>query len=117
MSRTDETILAAWTDVLAERRRQVEVEIWTPAHDDRHDRGEIALAAACYALWTALASRGEQSKARAQDLVRRWWPWAFIWWKPTDRRRDLVKAGALILAEIERLDRAALIAKETEHGW
>ena len=28
-------------------------------------------------------------------------------WKPTDRRRDLVKAGALILAEIERLDRAA----------
>ena len=30
------------------------------------------------------------------------------WWKPTDCRRDLVKAGALILAEIERLDRAAL---------
>lgn len=27
-----------------------------------------------------------------------------------DRRRDLVKAGALILAEIERLDRAALRA-------
>ena len=33
------------------------------------------------------------------------WPWVRRWWKPTDRRRDLVKAGALILAEIERLDR------------
>ena len=28
---------------------------------------------------------------------------------PEGRRRDLEKAGALILAEIERLDRAALI--------
>lgn len=34
------------------------------------------------------------------------WPWDESWWKPTNRRRDLVKAGALILAEIERLDRA-----------
>lgn len=29
------------------------------------------------------------------------------WWKPKDRRRNLVKAGALIVAEIERLDRLA----------
>jgi hypothetical protein len=36
------------------------------------------------------------------------------WWKPTNRRRDLVKAGALILAEIERLDRAAGIKVEAE---
>jgi len=35
------------------------------------------------------------------------WTWERAWWKPTTRRRDLVKAGALILAEIERLDRAA----------
>ena len=28
------------------------------------------------------------------------------WFKPTTPRRDLVKAGALIIAEIERLDRA-----------
>jgi hypothetical protein len=33
------------------------------------------------------------------------WPWAPELWKPANARRDLVKAGALILAEIERLDR------------
>jgi hypothetical protein len=36
------------------------------------------------------------------------WPWDLKWWKPTTPRRDLVKAAALIVAEIERLDRAAL---------
>jgi len=40
----------------------------------------------------------------------RTWPWAEKWWKPKNERRDLVKAAALILAEIERLDRAAGIA-------
>jgi hypothetical protein len=37
----------------------------------------------------------------------RYWPWEDKWWKPKDRRRDLVRAGALIVAEIERLDRLA----------
>lgn len=32
-------------------------------------------------------------------------PWDEKWWKPKNPRRDLVKAGALILAEIERIDR------------
>jgi hypothetical protein len=43
------------------------------------------------------------------------WPqdWEF---KPADPRRMLVKAGALILAEIERLDRAALAATEQKGG-
>lgn len=35
------------------------------------------------------------------------WCWDRSWWKPTTPRRDLVKAAALILAEIERIDRAA----------
>lgn len=35
------------------------------------------------------------------------------WWKPKDYRSNLVKSGALILAELERLDRAAL-AKEPQ---
>jgi hypothetical protein len=35
------------------------------------------------------------------------WPWEASWFKPSTARRDLIKAGALILAEIERLDRAA----------
>ena len=87
-------------DVLAERRRQVEQEGWTPEHDDQHAKGEMAFAAASYAM----------SSAR-HPLVMKYgvpgnWPWAAEWWKPTTRRHDLVKAGALILAEIERIDRA-----------
>jgi hypothetical protein len=82
-------------DVAAERRRQVEAEGWTPEHDDEHGAGEMAAAAACYAL----------NAAGCGCEVARNWPWDGSWWKPTTSRRDLVKAGALILAEIERLDR------------
>ena len=42
---------------------------------------------------------------RRPVFLRRWWPWSLDWWKPKDPRRDLVRAGALIVAEIERLDR------------
>ena len=84
-------------DVLAERRRQIEAEGWTPEHDDEHGAGEMAAAAACYAL----------NAAGCGCEVARNWPWDGSWWKPSTARRDLVKAAALILAEIERLDRAA----------
>jgi len=34
------------------------------------------------------------------------WPWGSEWWKPSkDPIRDLVKAGALIAAEIDRLQK------------
>lgn len=93
-------------DVLAERRRQVEAEGWMPEHDDEHADGELSIAAACYAL----SGAGWRSQA-AREL----WPrsWRLAWWKPTTPRRDLVKAAALILAEIERLDRAE--APKTQH--
>lgn len=87
-------------DVLLERQRQIEQEGWTPEHDDRHGQGEMASAAAAYAV--ASIAPGE-----FQDCHPSLWPWDFIWWKSSARRRMLVKAGALILAEIERLDRAA----------
>ena len=36
-----------------------------------------------------------------------WWPWDEKWWKPfPDPIRNLVKSAALIVAEIERLQRA-----------
>lgn len=93
----------AAADVLAERRRQIEQEGWTPAHDDEYlMRGSLARAASCYAL----------SSLGLKVAVPGGWPWASEWWKPTTPRRDLVKAGALILAEIERLDRHA--AKQGE---
>ncbi len=95
-------------DVLLERARQISAEGWLPQHDDTHDRGELADAAACYAI---LAGKGATATEFDQPG---WWPWHWTWWKSTTRRRDLVKAGALIIAEIERLDRLAAYAKHKE---
>lgn len=85
-------------DVICERLRQKYGEGWTVEHDDTHVNGELAAAAANYALYHT---------PFGGDLPNHIWPWAAEWWKPTTSRRDLVKAGALIIAEIERLDRAA----------
>lgn len=98
-----ETMTKAAEDVLAERQRQRDVEGWTPEHDDTHTAGELAQAAAAYAFYCTEAENGQPT---AVEL----WPtnWSEDWWKASDdSRRNLVKAGALILAEIERLDRAA----------
>ncbi|HGJ8134585.1 TPA: hypothetical protein ACUUB1_003188 [Pseudomonas aeruginosa] len=86
------------------RRRLVENEGRTPEHDDEHDNGEMARAAACYAL----AGSSAPNDGTAALLVSLAWPWDQQWWKPTSARRDLVKACALALAEIERLDRACI---------
>lgn len=103
-------------DVLDERRRQQEVEGWTPEHDDQHKNGEMPRAAGLYAISAGFASKyleGETKTCPVPDG----WPWAPEWWKPANARRDLVKAGALILAEIERMDRAALPPNDEEiHG-
>jgi hypothetical protein len=90
-------------DVLAERQRQVSAEGWTPDHDDEHRDGAMAIAAACYAM------QGLPSRVSG-ELVGKLWPWtgwAWKWCKPKDKRSNLIRAAALLLAEIERLDRAA----------
>src|SRR6185312_4338374 len=92
----DELTQAA-RDVLAERRRQITTEGWTPEHDDEHTNCAMSRAAACYALDAAGYSTHHDS----------FWPWDWKFWKPGEPRRNLVKAGALIQAEIERIDRAA----------
>jgi hypothetical protein len=107
--------MTAIEDIAAERRRQVSEEGWTPAHDDEHHYGEMARAAACYALASVdskplCATLGANFAGMTVwggqvALTTLLWPWAAKWWKPKDRRRDLVKAAALIVAEIERLDR------------
>lgn len=91
-------------EIAAERARQMGAEGWDIKHDDEHDRGELAYAAACYAFVAGDQGRGEPSEWRA-PLV--YWPWDQSWWKPKDARRNLIRAAALIVAEIERLDRAA----------
>ncbi|HFH4397588.1 TPA: hypothetical protein ACGJ1E_004058 [Pseudomonas aeruginosa] len=86
----------AWLDVQAERRRQVTAEGWTPEHDDLYCAAELPRAAAAYIL------NGANDEAPAI------WPFVAKWWKPRDARSNYVRASALILAEIERLDRAGI---------
>lgn len=108
-------------DVLAERQRQVSAEGWTPEHDDEHGNGELAFAAACYAhqasarSWV-LSDLPDGAERYAQDDPPNDWPdsWDTSWWKPKNPRRDLVRAAALLLAEIERIDRAS--SGDTEGG-
>jgi hypothetical protein len=94
------TTTRALADVAAERARQIDVEGWTTEQDDGLEFEELPIAAVCYII------------ADAYDSVPEPWPFAVHWWKPKDRRRNLVRAGALILAEIERLDRIADAADE-----
>jgi hypothetical protein len=88
------------TLITEERLRQIEVEGWTPEHDSDkdHSKGQLALAGAVYARHYAIPNITN---------VEVLWPWDMIWWKPTpnDPIRQLVKAGALIAAEIDRLQR------------
>lgn len=109
----------AAADVLAERRRQQEGERWSTQHDDTHVGGELAHAAACYAMKAGIGSLWMRDNGTTVEPANyattpsppaELWPWAPSWWKPKDRRRDLVRAAALLLAEIERLDRAKALA-------
>lgn len=65
---------------------------WGDAHDDEHEEGELADAGGCYAIY-------------ADVHVPTAWPWDEEWWRPKTRRRNLIRAAALIIAEIEKMDR------------
>lgn len=89
--------------IAAERDRQVSEEGWTPEHDDAHTHGELAKAAGVYAM----PFNGSWKESE--------WPW-----EPESLRfhhgggnggrvRELVKAGALLAAEIDRLQRLSVV--------
>lgn len=87
--------------IMAERQRQIDVEHWTASHDDQiHYEAELLRAAMAYLKF---AHHPEKYVDAPPDN----WPWGPEWWKPSDPIRNLVKAGALIAAEIDRLQRAA----------
>nr|WP_314540037.1 hypothetical protein [uncultured Massilia sp.] len=109
-------------DVLVERGRQVEAEGYDPDHDDAHVSDEIAAYAAYYVMppavrdWPA-EETGHGATWGAAIIPEGWGPP-----KPGDRRRELVKAGALVLAEIERIDRGGahpggLVCDVPPSGW
>jgi hypothetical protein len=92
--------------IAEERQRQIDKEGWTPEHDDTHGAGEMSAAAGVYALMAS----GYHTQ-NPKELIANYWPpeWA-DWFKPKDRLSNLVRAGALIAAEIDRLNRK----KETQ---
>lgn len=88
--------------ILEERKRQIRREGFTEQHDDQeHHKRELLTAALCYA-------QNVYNKRPASKFVPGAWPWDVDEYKPTpdDPVKQLVKAGALIAAEIDRLLRA-----------
>ena len=107
--------------IAAERERQIEVEGWTPEHDDEHSDGELCDAASCYypcGLNPSYVIRVLEGTSEPR------WPWDWRWFKPfdnehrgyfpvVDRVRCLVKAGALAFAEEDRLERQGLTGRQS----
>lgn len=99
--------------IAAERMRQVSEEGWTEEHDDIHRDEELACAACYYAMPEEIGDR-EEIGVRVTPIFFFPETWDLEWAKrttPKDRIRDLAKAGALIAAEIDRLQR------RTETGY
>lgn len=80
--------------IAAERTRQIEQLNYTPEWDSGYNNKQLSQAAACYLL-AYINDNKEISKG---------WPWYDTYWKPGDDIRMLEKAGALIAAEIDRLN-------------
>ncbi|AJO81744.1 hypothetical protein TO66_16160 [Pseudomonas sp. MRSN 12121] len=102
---------ASLQSVLAERIRQIQIHCFYPEQDEEFVDGDLAIAAACYATEAFVQATETEGAMR---IVPESWPWMAVTWRPKDQRRNLVKAGALILAEIDRLDRAAASAQKEE---
>lgn len=86
--------------IAAERQRQIDEELWTAEHDDHHENAELLEAAISYV--------GASIPRHVRNIRPAfWWPvdWDLRWFKPKDSISNLVKAGALIAAEIDRLQR------------
>lgn len=101
---------SAAREVLTERIRQIMVEGYTTEQDDQYTTGQLADAASAYAAWARTWNLPYAQCTHTPAL----WPWAPETWKPQSQRQMLIKAGALILAELERLDRQQ--AQEDAHG-
>lgn len=132
MSKQIDTIdVSVCEEIKAERLRQQRQEGWTTAHDDEHSSGELSVAACCYTYPRPLvvyekhrvqlnSSRGSDPNCYFYDYANveeAHDPWPFEEGHKRHkhpRRRQLIIAAALIVAEIERMDRAAIRAeKET----
>lgn len=92
-------------DVLAKirekRDRQKTVHGWTPAHDDHHTCGEIAIAAIPY-----IQAAHQTDLGLLEEELLVFWPWMEN--QPNLKQpveELLINAAALLVAELERLGR------------
>lgn len=102
-----------------ERLRQMLDEGWGASHDDAYESGELISAAMCYMVAGRQAQRRSVVDDRGAYDGGIHWPWHPNWWKPSDDPiRNLEKAGALIAAEIDRLQRVRQLDRRIEdlHG-
>lgn len=90
--------MACGADLIRQERiRQIEMEGYDEMHDRHHTPQVLARAAAAYALH-------DDPSIRVADSAEHLWPWnREVFWKPKDQLRNLVRAGALIAAAIDRL--------------
>jgi hypothetical protein len=104
-------LTVAQQDVLRERQWGHYVrEGFTDRRDDGYDDGTLAAAGAAYAQAAADFLNPEapgEAKAQFHTTPPDYWPWPLKWWKPVTPRRALEKAASLVLAEMEKIDRAA----------
>jgi hypothetical protein len=89
-------------DTLGERARQRRMEGYDDEHDDAHEDFSLSSAAIAYIMDARL--RGTTGHGFTETPPTHW-PWDINDWKPKGVRHALVVAGALIIAEIERIDR------------
>jgi len=100
-------------EVLADRQRQMDQEGYDRTHDAEHDPEELIRAALVYTL-TSLAhpdANGHVSvgmecrgvKLNWMESATALWPWDGGP-KPKTQRRDLVRAAALLIAALDRLE-------------
>jgi len=113
--------------IAAERTRQIEKNCFTADHDDRHTDGSIALAAVCFAAPTTIYALEFDDQQNEGRLVDPWPPgWAKYWDRRPQRDQEtladspqgfpdpstftlqeridlLIRSGALVAAEIDRL--------------
>lgn len=116
--------MAVIGEIAIERSRQVEREGYSREHDDAHRDASLSIAAACYAAPFPVLKEVRYANSIAFEDA---WPWDIKYDKrhyagnsvlngqPATglwRRNLLVKAAALIVAEIERLDRLSSSRKD-----
>lgn len=98
--------------VLTERIRQIQVEGFTPEHDDANrSAGQLSAAGACYGLAThqkALIHSKTGELGLKPSAAHPCWPFGPLAWKPASIRRNSVKGTALMLADLVRLVRGNL---------